>query len=52
MRKILAVLLISISAISCSHQKEIDAIRKHQSETGDRLNRSQHDTDSLFKEMD
>ena len=47
------LLLLSLILISsCINQKAIDAKHKHQAETGSRINNAQHDTDSLFNEME
>lgn len=46
------IFLISLIFLaSCSNQKALEAKAKHQAETGDRLNKSQHDTDKLFDEI-
>ncbi len=51
--KKLIILSFLITTISCSSNEKASASKaKHQSETGSRLNESQKNTDSLFKDLD
>ena len=51
--KKLIILSFLITTISCSsNEKALEAKAKHQSETGSRLNESQKNTDSLFKDLE
>ena len=51
--KKLIILSLLITAISCSaNEKALQAKAKHQSESGNRLNESQKNTDGLFKDLE
>ena len=47
------VLAVAITTVSCSYSKEsMERRAKHQARTGERINESQRNTDSLFDEME
>ncbi len=50
MKKFYIAFLMLLTFASCSSNMEAKA--KHQAEAGNRINSSQQNTDSLFKEMD
>ena len=51
--KIIFLILLSLAFSSCSANKEIAKQKaQHQAETGDRINKSQKNTESLFKEIE
>jgi hypothetical protein len=45
-------LILFIFLASCANQKALEAKAKHQAESGNRLNQSQQNTESLFDELD
>lgn len=45
------IILSLIFLASCSNQKALEAKARHQAESGDRLNKSQQNTDKLFDEL-
>lgn len=51
--KKLIILSFLIALASCiSNEKVLEAKAKHQSESGNRLNESQKNTDGLFKDLE
>lgn len=46
------ILILTLFLLACSSKAEQEAKARHQAETGARLNESQKNTESLFKEMD